>query len=53
LLPIRTADYPTKAQRPAFSVLDNTKFQAAFGLNLPAWQDGLDRVIGELAENRA
>lgn len=52
LLPITTAEYPTKAKRPAYSVLDSTKFQATFGLHLPPWQDGLDAVIGELAERQ-
>jgi len=52
LLPIDTADYPTKARRPAYSVLDHTKFQATFGLHLPAWQEGLDRVIGEMSAYR-
>ena len=52
LVPITTAEYPSKARRPAYSVLDGTKFQAAFGLHLPAWQQGLDAVIGELAEQR-
>ena len=50
LLPITTAEYPTKAQRPGYSVLDSTKFRATFGLHLPTWQEGLDAVIGELAE---
>jgi dTDP-4-dehydrorhamnose reductase len=50
LLPISTAEYPTKAKRPAYSVLDSTKFQTTFGLHLAPWQDGLDAVIGELAE---
>jgi dTDP-4-dehydrorhamnose reductase len=50
LLPISTAEYPTKAKRPAYSVLDSTKFQTTFGLHLGPWQDGLDAVIGELAE---
>jgi dTDP-4-dehydrorhamnose reductase len=52
LLPISTAEYPTKAKRPAYSVLDSTKFQTTFGLHLAPWQDGLDAVIGELAERR-
>jgi len=50
---ITTSEYPTKARRPAYSVLDTTKFQATFGLHLPAWQDGLDSVIGELAEQQS
>jgi len=52
LLPITAAEYPTKAKRPAYSVLDSTKFQATFGLHLPLWQHGLDAVIGELAEQQ-
>ena len=49
VVPITTADYPTRAQRPAYSVLDTTKFRTAFGLHLPSWEQGLDAVIGELA----
>lgn len=50
VLPITTAEYPTKAQRPAYSVLDTRKLQQAFGLHLPSWEAGLDAVIGELAD---
>jgi dTDP-4-dehydrorhamnose reductase len=49
VLPIATADYPTRARRPAWSVLDTAKIRATFGLNLPRWEQGLDAVIGELA----
>jgi dTDP-4-dehydrorhamnose reductase len=31
-----------KAQRPACSVLDVSRLQAAFGIRLPSWQDCLD-----------
>lgn len=46
---IRTADYPTKAARPAYSVLDTTKLRDAFGIELPDWQAALDEVIADLA----
>lgn len=46
---ISTADYPTRATRPAYSVLDTGKLRAAFGIELPAWQAALADVIGELA----
>lgn len=46
---IVTSEYPTPAKRPSWSVLDNRKLQQDFGIALPAWQDGLKRVIGEIA----
>jgi dTDP-4-dehydrorhamnose reductase len=50
--PIATADYPTRARRPAYSVLDTTKLRATFGIHLPPWGDGMDVVIGELASQK-
>jgi dTDP-4-dehydrorhamnose reductase len=46
---IATADYPTRATRPAYSVLDTSKLRAAFGVELPDWQTALDDVIDKLA----
>jgi dTDP-4-dehydrorhamnose reductase len=45
---IGTADFPTRAKRPAFSVLDTTKLRGAFGVDLPDWQGALGDVIDEL-----
>lgn len=45
---IATADYPTRARRPAYSVLDTSKAAGAFGLQLPAWRDGLRSVLDAL-----
>jgi dTDP-4-dehydrorhamnose reductase len=53
VVPITTADYPTKARRPAYSVLDTTKIRDTFGLNLPDWKQGLDAVMTELATLRS
>lgn len=47
---ITSAEYPTPAKRPAWSVLDNHKLQRDFGINLPAWQEGLRQVMGEIAK---
>ena len=49
VLPITTAEYPTKAQRPAYSRLDTTRLQADLGIVLPDWREGLARVMGEFA----
>lgn len=46
--PIATAEYPTKATRPADGRLDTAKLRATFGAALPRWQDGLARVIRAL-----
>ncbi len=46
---ISTADYPTPAKRPAWSVLDNGRLQQDFGLQLPSWQDGLKQVMAGIA----
>ncbi|MBK6434793.1 MAG: dTDP-4-dehydrorhamnose reductase [Rhodanobacteraceae bacterium] len=45
---ITTAEFPTKATRPAYAVLDTTKLQSTFGLALPDWTEGLARAMGEL-----
>jgi dTDP-4-dehydrorhamnose reductase len=49
VIPIASADYPTPARRPQYSVLDNARLARVFGLQLPPWQDGLREVIAELA----
>jgi dTDP-4-dehydrorhamnose reductase len=48
LRPIPTSAYPTPAQRPLNSRLSTEKLQAAFGLHLPAWQVGVERMLGEV-----
>ena len=48
LEPIPSSAYPTPAQRPAYSVLDNSRLQARFGVCLPDWREGLSQVLSEL-----
>jgi dTDP-4-dehydrorhamnose reductase len=50
---ITTAEYPTPAARPAYSVLDNSALQREFGIALPDWREGLDRVLDELRDRGA
>jgi dTDP-4-dehydrorhamnose reductase len=42
---IATAEYPTPARRPAYSVLDCGKLERAFGLRLPHWTEGLRQTL--------
>ena len=46
--PITTADYPTPARRPLNSRLDTRKLESTFGLTLPPWQHGVDRMLTEI-----
>jgi len=45
VLPITTADYPTPAARPAYSVLDTHRIESALGVRCPPWTEALDEVI--------
>ena len=45
---IPTSAYPTPAQRPLNSRLSTARLQAAFGLRLPHWQAGVDRMLAEI-----
>ncbi|AMR29025.1 NAD(P)-dependent oxidoreductase [Hymenobacter psoromatis] len=47
-LPIRTAEYPTKATRPAFSVMDKSKVKQALGVTIPHWRVSLQTCLGRL-----
>ncbi|MFC3226295.1 dTDP-4-dehydrorhamnose reductase [Marinibaculum pumilum] len=46
--PIATADWPTAARRPAWSVLDSGRFAAVFGLAAPDWRAALPQVVATL-----
>lgn len=41
VIPITTAEFPTPAKRPAYSVLDCARLEREYGLALPNWRDAL------------
>ncbi|NDP63254.1 dTDP-4-dehydrorhamnose reductase [Polaromonas sp.] len=45
---VPTSAFPTPARRPHNSRLDCTRLQTVFGLTLPAWQQGVDRMLAEI-----
>ena len=43
--PCHSNEFPAKAHRPAYSVLDKTKFKATFGVTVPYWLDSLKDTL--------
>lgn len=41
IAPCHTAEYPSKAPRPAYSVLDKSKFKTTFGIEIPHWRESM------------
>lgn len=50
VLPITTAEYPTPAKRPAYSVLDCGSTAAGLGLTATPWRDNLKKMLMELKD---
>lgn len=48
ILPIKTSDYPTAAERPIFSVLDKSKIKNTYGIEIPYWRDSLSVAIHKI-----
>ena len=46
--PLHTAEYPTPAKRPHYSVLDKTKIKNTFGIEVPYWEESLRECIEKL-----
>ena len=43
--PLHTAEYPTPAARPHYSVLDKTKIKQTYGIDIPYWEESLADCI--------
>ena len=48
--PCHSDEFPTKASRPHYSVLDKTKIKTTFGIEIPHWQESLTKCIENLNE---
>lgn len=46
--PIQTADFPTPAKRPAYSVLDTSKIEKDLGIEIPHWETALQSCYNEI-----
>jgi len=49
IIPCTTAEYPSKAQRPVFSVLDKSKIKAALDISIPDWDKSLREYLKNCA----
>ena len=47
--PCHSDEFPAKAHRPAYSVLDKTKFKTTFGVTVPYWLDSLQETLQQLS----
>ena len=52
VLPIESKDYPAKAARPHFSVLNKAKIKATYHVNIPHWEASLRKCIMILDGNQ-
>ena len=46
--PLHTAEYPTPANRPHYSVLDKTKIKQTYGIEVPYWEESLEVCVRKL-----
>ena len=47
--PLHTSEYPTKAKRPHYSVLDKSKIKATYDLEVPYWEESLKECINTMS----
>lgn len=43
--PVRSHEYPTRAIRPFYSILDKTKIKQTYGIEIPHWEESLEKCI--------
>lgn len=48
--PCHSNEFPSKVKRPAYSVLDKTKFKDTFGIKVPYWTDSLKKCIANIKQ---
>jgi dTDP-4-dehydrorhamnose reductase len=46
--PLHAVDYPAKAARPHYSVLDKTKIKETYGIEILHWEKSLEQMINKL-----
>ena len=49
--PCHSSEYPSPVKRPAYSVLDKSKFKQTFHLSIPYWAESLQKCVNNLKGN--
>jgi|AGTN01.1.fsa_nt_gi dTDP-4-dehydrorhamnose reductase len=52
LIPVKTHEYNSVAERPAYSVMNLSKIESAFHVEIPAWEEALARCIGKMKNGK-
>ena len=52
VIPVLTKEFPTKAKRPNYSVLDKTNIKNDFNIEIPYWRDSLKDCILKIHKNK-
>jgi dTDP-4-dehydrorhamnose reductase len=50
VMPVPSSKYPTIARRPKFSLLDTTKIQNTFHIDIADWKESLDKCLTAMKE---
>lgn len=53
LVPVTTAEYPMAARRPAYSVMDLTKISNRFRVEIPTWEEALQRCLQKILQTES
>ena len=48
ILPCHSDEYPSPVKRPAYSVLDKTKFKTTFNQEVPYWTESLQQCLANI-----
>jgi len=51
IIPIESKDFPQKANRPHYSILNKSKIKSTYNVNIPHWKDSLKKCIYQIKIN--
>jgi dTDP-4-dehydrorhamnose reductase len=52
IIPVTSAEFPSAAKRPSYSLMDKTKIKTTFGIEIPHWKESLRRMLNLLRDSK-